>query len=342
MPLFIPNQAPSPFFSQRRKGNLPGQNGRNNRPGGDTLHLYPLDVAPAQTGRRAQPNRRQPERQMRAPTSPLAHGNASPLARPEYTMAPPVMHNNIAPKVPQNALGQTPPHSSSSSTSSDTPPSPQQAANQFRRTNKGLPDGVRYEPLDEDTMRLLREHGHLPPVPETQDAQPPMQQPLAPVSAHIPPPSPLGVPLPQQTAASIPQLTAPEMEPIIKIIKELIQDERNAHIFYSHLAKSAMGQPIEPALTNIASDSVKHTQKFTHILTSQFNSSFEPAEAEINTGLEIKDALTLALQEENASLRTLAELHESVANTESERVIQRIINKKIANYNQLERLFALT
>jgi len=33
---------------------------------------------------------------------------------------------------------------------------PQTAAERFQQKNKGLPDGVRYEPLDEETMKILR------------------------------------------------------------------------------------------------------------------------------------------------------------------------------------------
>jgi len=34
--------------------------------------------------------------------------------------------------------------------------SPESAAARFQNANKGLPDGVRYEPLDEETMKILR------------------------------------------------------------------------------------------------------------------------------------------------------------------------------------------
>jgi hypothetical protein len=34
--------------------------------------------------------------------------------------------------------------------------SPENAAEKFRDFNKSLPDGVRYEPLDEETMRILK------------------------------------------------------------------------------------------------------------------------------------------------------------------------------------------
>jgi len=306
--------------------------------------------------------RRQPQQQMRQNVSSMGHGHATAAARPEYTMAPPMMHGNSANHAPRNPIGQViPQHSGAHEGASRTPtptqhaanrpsthaeatqqPSQEQAVRQFRRANKGLPDGVRYEPLDENTMRLLRENGHLPPAEPTQQTQAPAPstvqapEPLVPVQPAI-----TGLTSPQpMTATPLPSAAPPDSLSIVKVIEGLVQDERNAHVFYSHLAKTAQGNASEPALTEIANDSSQHAAKFTQILARQFGSNFTPVEAEINTGLELTNALALALEEENKSLRILAELLEGVANTESEKIIQRIINKKVVNYNQLERLYA--
>jgi len=198
--------------------------------------------------------------------------------------------------------------------------SPEQAAQQFRRVNQTLPDGVRYEPLDDDTMRLLRDNGHLPAEPKPAAATAPTAIPQS------PPPHPIAEP---------PQIHTKD-DNIVKIIEGLIQDERNAHVFYSSLAMSVTIGSISSALTDIAKDCQHHTQQLTQLLANHYGGSFTPEEAAINTGMELQSALALALVEENKSLRVLAEL--SVSNTESEKVIQRIINKKIVNYNQLIRL----
>jgi len=337
---------------------------------------------------------------MQKPASPLELGNANAaLVRPEYTMARPVMHGSTSPRPTQNIAGQTMPrhnnmpnaqarqamHSTTahqsppagqdvtfptrtatpqpSTHTADQPSSPEQAAQQFRRMNKSLPDGVRYEPLDEATMRLLRENGHLPPVAEPPATAPQVQQsmtqppPMAQQTPMIQPQTPVAMPAPaqqmqqpmipqtmmQQPPIAMQPTTSPETGFISKTIEGLIQDERNAQVFYSHLAKTMTGSQIAAAtLADIADDNIKHTQKFSQILTSHFGGNFTPAEAEINTKLEFKDALALALEEENNTLRTLIELSEGVANTEPEKIIQRIINKKIANYNRLERLLALS
>jgi len=298
---------------------------------------------------------------------PQAARGATPSA--QQSTRPQPQHGNIA--------GTPPPHTNRTAhhnpanmpNTPPQPPSPEQAAQHFRRTNRGLPDGVRYEPLDDDTMRLLRDNGHLPPAPPQLQTDPltgtqPQTSPLVapqpqanPLAGVQPQTNPLVVPQPQANplAGTQPQASppaspnppapqpsaAPKTQQLTNIMEELIQDERNAHVFYSHLSKTATLKPMAEALSNIASDNTKHTQKFTHILTTQFNHNFEPAQAEINTGLEPKEALTLALEEENRSLRVLAELLEGITNAESQKTIQHVLNKKIVNYNQLERLLAM-
>ena len=117
-----------------------------------------------------------------------------------------------------------------------------------------------------------------------------------------------------------------------------MQDEHNAQIFYSHLAKSAPVQRAESSIADIASDCARYVQVFGQILSTQFGSDFAPAEAEINTSLAFQDALALALEEENKSMRALVGLLDEVSNAESEKMIQRVINKKIVNYGLLARL----
>jgi len=302
------------------------------------------------------------------------------------------MRGRAAPDAPRNPIGQTLPQhmaaqggmphhgqrNASSRQDAEVPAAPmtqEQAAQFFRRANKSLPDGVRYEPLDDATMRLLREHGHLPPeepkavdqqaqmqAPSPQIPSTQMQAPLMPGQGPVPNPGAMNlahqspVPMPQAMAPPMPAPAGPHLQhptmphahqpaaipqdskPTAKIIEGLIQYERNAHVFYSSLAKVAEGQTTEPVLTTIANDSNMYTSHFSHMLLRQFGSNFAPAETEINTGLGLKESLALALEEENKSMRILTELLENVANTESEKLIQRVINRKIVNYNQLERL----
>ena len=326
MPLLIPNKPPNPFFTQPRKRVLPALNESSQAVFDDpnTLKLYPLEAESAAiaTGRRVMA------------VNPLTHsrpwreGGTAPARQDTQPQ-----RNTLGQALPKGGTmnrntphpAMTKPSASGHGTSpADVPV--EKAVAQFRRANQGLPDGVRYEPLDDTTMRILRENGHLPAEPAPQ--APIIGTPASPIQ-HIPTPMPVQEPPPNETRP-----------PIEKTIEGLIQDERNAQVFYNHLAKEVSIQTTKSVLSEVAVDSASHCKQFTKMLERQFKSSFTPIEAEINTGLELQGAIALALTEENRSLRILAELLEDVRDAESEKTIQRVINKKMINYNQLLRLYA--
>jgi len=363
MPLFIPNNPPSPFFSQQRRRILPNinqQQKENEPPDNDSLRLFPLESESApRPDRKAMPvNPLVHPQPQRHPIHPTGHGRAN-IPQQGFSMATPMIPqqpNMAAPVVPQTNMAAPvmpqPPHMTNPvmprlPAVPASPPSnqhsPEQAVQQFRRVNRGLPDGVRYEPLDENTMQLLREKGHLPELPEPLPTVPQHSaSPSAPVQNHVSPgieaaPYHMPAPSPAKEAASLPM--TPVQHDIIKIIEGLIQDERNAHIFYSHLAAAALSQNVASALEQIAKDCKLHVQHLSEMLVVQFGRGFAPQEAEINTGLEMKSAVLLALEEENKVSRTLAGLLDMVNNVEMEKIIQRIINRKVVNYNQLSRFY---
>ncbi|MCL2570957.1 MAG: hypothetical protein FWE11_01010 [Defluviitaleaceae bacterium] len=332
MPLNIASRPPSPFFNQQRRRALPTiKNPEGEKPvlKDDALRLFPLGSSgnPTPQGRRA------------ATVNPLTHPQQprrqTPTPQPGFSMAAPMISQPN--QMPMQSTQRQPESS------------PEHAVNRFRRANHGLPDGVRYEPLDDATMQLLRDNGHLPELPEAKSPAPqpsiasnPVIPPSAPIIAPTasasatPPPTPV---TPMFQTPLQPPLTEPEpnRQNIINIIQGLIQDERNAQVFYGHLTTQAASHTIQSTLSEIAKDCHRNSQQLSHILTTQHNSDFTPVEAKINTGLEIKEALALALEEEGKSLRVLSYLLEDVGSTSSEKIIQQIINKKTLNYIQLIR-----
>jgi len=362
MPLSIPSRTTNPFFAQQRRRTLPVLTNEDEVKTDDTsdeLRLFPLesDAEPLQNRRKAvpaQPLRHQQKNQQ--PRTPQQAGLGHASVVPEFSMAPPMMtHSTRQPHMrePIMPLGTRQPHMQEPIMphSARTPlmqepimphnmrpghmpppaasaqPSQDQAVNQFRRANQGLPDGVRYEPLDETTMKLLRDNGHLP-------AQPTPTQPTQQMTPPLP-----SLPTPTQTA---PTPTSSDKEKIIKILEGIIQDERNAHVFYSHFADVAKTEQHGPALADIAKDCMSNTAQFSAVLSTNFGSNFTPTDAEINTALELKNAISLALLEESKSLRMLSDLLEIINQPEAERVIQRIVNKKMVNLNLLTRFAHVT
>ena len=195
----------------------------------------------------------------------------------------------------------------------NTSPTPQSAAEQFRRINKSLPDGVMYEPLDDETMKLLKNAKPESPTLSNSNIIPPTQQ------------STVEQPHQEHNTSSQPVS--------IETLKELAQNEFNAQIFYSSL--QAPSDAIKTSLNIIAEDCNSRIQQLIAILTQHHNIIFAPEKKEINTTLPFKDAITLALTEESKSLLNLNKLLDLPENAPFERKIERIVSKKIINYQML-------
>jgi len=190
------------------------------------------------------------------------------------------------------------------------PPSPQTAADHFRNINKNLPDGVMYEPLDDDIMRLLKENGHI----KTEPSVPSVEQ---------------TAPSPALSSTPQPPTTNVELNAIISTLINLAQDEQNANIFYSGMARSAPTDEIKKTLHNLATGCETRREKYTQILKANFNQDFTPEAKIINTALPFNSAISLAISEENKALTTLGNLLDQVQDTSLEQQIERIISKKV-------------
>ena len=319
MPLPFSRRGPNPFAMQQiiqrkqaehiKKSEQEQDSGQDSR-----MKLYPLTPGtnPAINHARRGTN----------PVQPLPHHGVNPMRQQAPT---PPQQNRHHPM----QVAPPPRHNS------QPPPRPEKAADQFRRVNQGLPDGVRYEPLDEDTMRLLKDNGHLkqaspPPANPVEVAQP--QSP----SSFAPPRTPM---IPQPQAAVAPDKPSPpSLAPIIlsgeipKILQELAQDERNAQIFYSGISDA---EPAKELLSSFAIDCGARLKQYLTLLADHCNHVFVPLETKINTNLDFAKAISLALTEENKTLVKLANLLDLVADTPAAGAIQRIINKKVAAYQLL-------
>jgi hypothetical protein len=218
----------------------------------------------------------------------------------------PPMQNllNTAQKMPQNPGFPAPMN----------PAPPEKAAEQFHNMNKNLPDGVRYEPLDEDTMRILRQK-----IGKTQN----------PPQARNEPPSPAPPAMPAPPVHT-PMIPPPQIFPAeaAEILKKLAQDERNANIFYSRFAK-------KESFAVLAKDSKARYEQITALLMQHFEIYFTPLETEINTEMKLSEAVALAISEENKGLLVLGNLLELLADTAAEKPLLRILNKKIIGHQLL-------
>ena len=300
----------SVFSRQPAPGNEPPQGGH------DFLRFHPLQPVGHMQG----PGSYKPGGA--TPVNPLTHNRVGPLQPQRQNPLQQVSARQTAPmghrptggslpfqpglgqpmgaaggKVPQNHGAPQP-----------MPPTPQNAAEQFRRINRGLPDGVMYEPLDEETMRILK-------------ASQPLVQPVLPAQ----PPA-------AQAEAPKPPLLSKD---IAKTIEGFAQDEHNAHTFYTNLSVKAPGEAIKDSLAALAGECALRREKYTEMLKEHFASDFAPAEKDIHKNLPFEKAILLAVAEESKTLTTLTNLLEQVEETTLERPLKRIVYRKILGNQQL-------
>jgi len=243
---------------------------------------------------------------VQAPTTPQ-HFQQSPQ---QWTTQPPIQPATppqlFQQQQPQGSM-QPPTHSQTAPQAPPPTPSPENAAAHFRSINKGLPDGVMYEPLDDETMRLLKSAKNPPAV----------SQPATPTPPSLP-----------TTQPTIPSKIADTLQ-------RLAQNEHNAKTFYTEIAHNASNEASKKSLVQLAKDCETRLEKYTELIQSQFNTTFAPEDKEINTNLPFANAISLAIAEENKSLSTLTELLDQTEGTSLERQIERVINKKVVAHQLL-------
>ena len=243
----------------------------------DFFRFYPLEIDKPKPGAK--------------PVAPLPHQARVPHRQPQAR----TMHQQHARQKQVVQPQVTQPH---------TQQQVQTAAEQFKRINSTLPDGVMYEPLDEETLRILKAGAQQPPVlpaPSVPPAQPPAPQLL---------------PLPvAQGAAST---------KIIETLQQLAQDEYNATSFYASLS-----------LQELSKGSEARHQQYLQILQGHLSNNFTPVQKELQLNIGIEQALSLAMQEENKALVIISLLLEEVEGTPLERALERILAKKLIGHQLL-------
>lgn len=227
---------------------------------------------------------------------------------------------------------------------------PENAAERFQQANRALPDGVRFEPLDEETKAALKKLGMSPPEPPKSVPAPPEpapaptlaqapQMPLASPTAHPPqiaPPVPRPGPIPPQKQPEPPITIAQETPESAELLKRLIQDDRNASVYYQYLSEIAPTDSAKETLQSIAKDNEKRCQKYQHILQGLHNMSFEPQSTDINTTVGFNTGVQIAVSEEGKILEAMAELIDNLADKGSANIMQNLLNRRMIRLNWLQ------
>ena len=275
---------------------------------------------------------------------------------------------------------------------------PQQAAARFQQVNKSLPDGVRFEPLDEETKAALKKLGltktendqpktettstpaapvaaktspknpetitqtapKTPPnppeplvpaapaaplVPAAPAAAPVLSapydlastKPAGPIPMQAPslPPGPIPMQMPNQVPSQIPgEPQTPKIS--AALLEKLIQDERNASLFYGHLSEIASESDFQDNLKSISNDCHSRLDRYKQILHNLHDQTYEPEETQINTTIELSKGLELAVIEERKILASMAELIDQLEDRATAITMQNLLNKRMIALNWLQ------
>jgi len=176
---------------------------------------------------------------------------------------------------------------------------PQSSAERFRQANRGLPDGVRFEPIDDETKAALEKLGKAPAA-ETEE----------------------------------PQIETQNDE-CIPLLERLIQDERNASLFYAYLSGIAPSEEHKHAIQEISRECENRSRQYNQILQSRHNRSFDAKEPQINMTMSFSQGVQVAITEERKILEAMAALIESL---EDAQTVQNMLNKRLIKLSFLQSL----
>ena len=262
-----------------------------------------------------------------------------------------------------------------------TPPSsaepaeidPRQAAERIMQINQGLPDGVRFEPMDDEVMTAMNSIRKENPLPKTDSRPVSAAPPSAPgkpkklpdgvryeplddetmallkkMGKDVPKPP---VPAPAAPVSSIaPNLQPPpasSTEPSLqsslpsplesaKLLENLIQDERNSSIFYQYLSGIAPRGNFQNALQGIAKDCDRYCIQYQKILEKLYNRKYEPKNTTVNTKTDFNRGVEMAVLEEKNILESMTNLIDHLENETVSYTLQNLLNRRMIRLNWLQ------
>ena len=270
----------------------------------------------------------------------------SPMQQNPVTQSPvlqtpmqhsPVQHSPMQQSPVQQTIEQ-PPNRAQPGPQTDKAPqlSPQTAAERFQQVNRGLPDGVVFEPLDNETRAVLQSIGI------TGQAKPNI-----PPSVAKPNPAPVATvvssPAAANTTVPVPghkdekpdgnNTASPESA---NMLEGLIQDEYNAAVYYKYLSGAAPSGDFQKKLQGIANDCEKRRGLYQSILKNLHGRGFEPKNNPVNTTVGFAQGMEMAVMEENKMLDAMTELMEHLTDRASIYTMQSLLNKRMIRLNWLQ------
>lgn len=198
------------------------------------------------------------------------------------------------------------------------------------KQNAPLPDGVRYEPLDQRTLEQIQKV-----APNFAGLS------AAPSSAGNIPQEPVNVPHVTENITPVfaPALPVFDEQHISDKLRQFMQNERNGSIYYKNLATVAL-KPAQRRVLNEISESCKERgAAYNAAYHGYKNEDYEPAEAEILNVSSFHDGVHLAIEEESYAIRELIALYEKITDDSLSRTLNSQIHRKASDVNLLRLMY---
>ena len=184
------------------------------------------------------------------------------------------------------------------------PQTPEVAATHIQQVNRGLPDGVRYEPIDEETKAALEK------IQGMQNTPPAM---------------------PEENLPALQEVAAPQSRPNTNadLLKRLVQDEQNAYQYYQYLSEIAPSEDLQKKLQEISQSCNNRRNTYRQMLQNDF----DVKEIQVNNSIQFAQGMEIAVREETKILDNMAKLIEQ---SESDSNLQNMLNKRLIQQNWLQ------
>ncbi|MDR3240443.1 MAG: hypothetical protein LBT44_10240 [Clostridiales bacterium] len=211
------------------------------------------------------------------------------------------------------------------------PPQPVPPTQTAPEAQAPLPDGVRMEPLDENTWKLLQGAGAT--AASGAAVQSGVTAAKAPALAAPSVGKSAGVAPPASPSAAAPGFAAKNS--VARQLEDIMQDERNASVFYQYLSGTARREDYRDFLRKTGTESDRRHQLFNGLYQKWAPTAFQAKDADINTRVSFDDGISLAIVEEGNIIDKMNNIFESATDDKLSRTLFSQICHKIGVLNKL-------
>ncbi len=208
----------------------------------------------------------------------------------------------------------------------------QQQQNPAQQFNQPLPDGVRYEPIDDKTIKELMKNikidGGTGKSTEKKQDKPGE-------SLTLPALEPAREEIKEARAEAIPPVQTPAKEDEGSTLSQIIQNEYNGSMFYNYMASIAPKDEFRSIMSKISRHCRFREIAFNGLFTRLEGGNYTLKDIDINNTCTFRTGVALALKEEIGILDDYTNLYDSISDPSGVKIINVQILKKLVDISLL-------